>query len=508
MDSPHRESPPTKKLETESMEPAEQLDHGTYKHIDTKLNDMEKRLESALSASLCESIMKSVTAGLKTIIDSSIKEALDTMSKNVNTAIEQNPTVKQHGEQLDSLETENMILKKKVHAMEGKQKQMDKKITEMERKALQNNLIFKGIPETEWEKEAQSKKKVYDELAMLADGNTDQTKLKSAKKIGIRVCKRIGRYNKDKSHPLSVKFLCKEDVDYILNKKTNLRTGVYVDREYPTEIEKKRKLLRPILTAAKKQKKFRKRCKMVNDLLVIKGKKYGISKGQGIKSINKLPKSINPAKISSRCNDEVYGYFGELNPLSNFHRAPFTYENFTYHCSEQFIQKKKAELFKDTSSVKKIEEAKTGLDCKLLGNKIANSKKSTWEKRAKELCTPGIKQKFIENREALITLIKATGQKSIAECTKDTVWGCGIVLQDDNCLVKSEWINQGIMGEILEGVRRDLAYLVQDNPNPDDTESSDTSAKESSSDESGDNTDTRNDNEEKTEDMVIEPSSN
>ena len=287
MDSPHKESPPSKKLETEPREPTDQLDNGTYKHIDTKLNDMEKRLESTLSASLCESITKSVTDGLKTIIDSSVKEALVTLSKNVNSAIEQNPTVKQHGEQLDSLETENMILKTKMYAMEGKQRQMDKKISAMECKALQNNLIFKGIPEIEWEKETQSKKKVYEELSKLTDGDTDQAKLKTAKKMSIRMCKRIGRYSKDRSRPLSVEFLCKEDVEFILTKKTNLRAGIYVDREYPIEIEKKRKLLRPILTAAKKQKKFRKRCKMVNDVLVIKGKKYGITKGQGIKSINK-----------------------------------------------------------------------------------------------------------------------------------------------------------------------------------------------------------------------------
>ena len=255
---------------------------------------------------------------------------------------------------------------------------------------------LRAFQKSNGKKKHKVRKKVYEELSKLTDGDSDQAKLKTAKKMSIRMCKRIGRYSKDRSRPLSVEFLCKEDVEFILTKKTNLRAGIYVDREYPIEIEKKRKLLRPILTAAKKQKRFRKRCKMVNDVLVIKGKKYGITKGQGIKSINKLPKSINPAKISSRCNDKVYGYFGELNPLSNFHRAPFTHENFTYHCSEQFIQKKKAELFKDASSIKKIEEARTGLECKLLGNKIANSKKSTWEKRAKELCTPGIRQKFVE----------------------------------------------------------------------------------------------------------------
>ena len=135
-------------------------------------------------------------------------------------------------------------------------KEITKKLTEMERKSLQNNLIFKGIREEEWEKESSSKAKIYKELSKIMTGDTDSLKMKSARKINIRVCKRMGRYNKDRSRPLSVEFVSKEDVDYIHANKSNLGTGVYVDREYPIEIEKKRKLLRPILTAAKKQKKF------------------------------------------------------------------------------------------------------------------------------------------------------------------------------------------------------------------------------------------------------------
>ena len=215
---------------------------------------MEKRLETALTASLSESITRNVTAGLKNIIDSSLKEALDTMSKNVDKAIEENPTVIQHGEQIDSLETENMILRTKVRAMEGNQNVITKKLQDMERKSLQNNLIFKGIQEEEWEKESTSKQKIYKELSKIMTGTTESLKMKAAKKLYIRCCKRLGRYNKDRSRPLSVKFASKEDVEFILTNKTNLRTGVYVDREYPIEIEKKRKLLRPILTAAKNRK--------------------------------------------------------------------------------------------------------------------------------------------------------------------------------------------------------------------------------------------------------------
>ena len=320
--------------------------------------------------------------------------------------------------------------------------------------------MFKGIKEEEWEKENVSKNKIYQELNNLFKGNTDSAKLKQAKKLKIRSCRQVGRYNKDRARPISVEFLQKEHTDFILANKTKLRNGIYANKEYPIEIEKKRKLLRPILTAAKKQKKFKKKCKLKNDLLVIKGTKYGLNKSAGVKDLSKLPRSLKPSKISSQSNSDIYGYFGELNPLSNFHHSPFTLDGFTYHSSEQFIQKQKAELFKDKPAIKRIEGATTSLKCKQEGRKIVNFKKSTWESNAKALCKPGIKQKFLQNRQALKTLLIDTGDKTIVECTKDSIWGCGMALQDEHCLTKTKWTNQGIMGEILQEVRKDLKHLI------------------------------------------------
>ena len=125
MDSPNRNSPPPKKIET--SKDADELNPDTYQHIYTKLNSMERRLEASLSAGLSESITRSVTDSLKDLIDKSLKTALDTMSKNVDKAIENNPTVVQHGEQLDSLETKNLLLKSRVQTMEGEQLHMKKK---------------------------------------------------------------------------------------------------------------------------------------------------------------------------------------------------------------------------------------------------------------------------------------------------------------------------------------------------------------------------------------------
>ena len=75
------------------------------------------------------------------------------MKQSVDTAIETNPTVVQHGEQLDSLETENLLLKAKVSTMEGQQTQMKRRIVNIENRALLQNLIFRGITEEEREKE-------------------------------------------------------------------------------------------------------------------------------------------------------------------------------------------------------------------------------------------------------------------------------------------------------------------------------------------------------------------
>ena len=133
---------------------------------------------------------------------------------------------------------------------------------------------------------------------------------------------------------------------------------------------------------------------MEKDELVIKGKHYNVN------TINTLPKSLKPDKVSSRTNDNVYGYFGELNPLSNFHHAPFTLDNTHYHCTEQLIQCKKAELFKDKTAVTKIMNARTGFACKEAGRQVSNFKQEKWLKKAKSLCYEGIKQKYLENQHA------------------------------------------------------------------------------------------------------------
>ena len=56
-----------------------------------------------------------------------------------------------------------------------------------------------------------------------------------------------------------------------------------MDREYPTEIERKRKTLLPILKAAKWIPDYKRQSKLEDDKLVLKGRSYTVN------MLNQLP---------------------------------------------------------------------------------------------------------------------------------------------------------------------------------------------------------------------------
>ena len=152
---------------------------------------------------------------------------------------------------------------------------------------------------------------------------------------------RLGKYNPTKGRPISVKFTLKEDADHVLNSKKKLSKGIYVDQRLSDRSEADHKRLRPILMAARKLEEYRGQCKYEGTRLKIKGKIYSWA------NLHELPQNLSPHVVSSRQDAKHYGFFSELNPLSNFHPAPFKFEGHEYINSEQLIQAKKAEFCGD-----------------------------------------------------------------------------------------------------------------------------------------------------------------
>ena len=385
---------------------------------------------------------------IKTTIDNSIKEALQTMQASICTAVQSNPVIQKHSAEITGLKAENLRLSRKVQQLHTEQSKMKKQINRMETKNLECSLIVRGLPEEFKETEQQIIDKLHHILLNIMQGDTDEIKLVNARQIVIRSARRLGRYNKNRKRPVSIELQHRQDTEYILENRFDLDRGIFIDKEYPADVERKRRMLLPILKAAKRLSDYKKGSRLEEDRLILKGRPYMVN------TLSQLPDELNVFTVTSKENDHCVGYFGEINPLSNFFPAPFQLDGIRYISSEQFIQSTKAKFFGDLDTYNQLLCVSTSHECKELSRQIRNVNEEKWSECAGELCFPGIRAKFYKNPYCMDTLITKTSTKRIMECTTDKLWGNGSPLQDPSCLDSSQ--PQGIMSQMLESIRSEI----------------------------------------------------
>ena len=299
------------------------------------------------------------------------------------------------------------------------------KLNQLENKSLECNLVFRGVEESLNETEDVLKDKIHQIISETFNYHDEQSCLSAARCCIIRRCKRLGRPNPHRPHPISVEFESRKDVDAILEYKYYLTKGVFVDKEYCADTERKRRILHLILQAAKMKPDLKFKSCIELDKLVIDGKWYGLD------DLDKLPQAISPINVSTKSNDRVVSFFGELCPFSNFHPANFIYKGQSYHSSKQFIQHAKAQYYNDQEMAQWILNTQSALAYKQLGYHVKNFNQQNWVDSIDILCKDGIRAKFEQNPPLLRALLRAllsTGDKTFVESSKDDVWGTGIPL--------------------------------------------------------------------------------
>ena len=445
-----RKNPSEGASPTEKISPPKKRVQNTIAMSDTDLKAMEKRITENVTIGLKEDmkqLMKdSMKDTMKEMIDTSLQSAIESMNAASKRMDECSSNMMSKSVEINALVEENAKLNIKVSQLETEHEKLNKRLKSIEARSLESNLIIKGVKETKWEKEHEMKAKIYEELSKTIVANSEYEQSEIVRKIGIKQCKRLGKYSEGMTRPISVEFSLKEDVDYLLENRSNLRKGIYIDKEYSADIEYQRKLLRPILQAARRTKGLEKKCKLQGASLEIKGKKITT------KTLHKLPKELDVFTITSKKEGNVIGFFGELNALSNFHQASFVLDGITFPTSEHYIQYTKAMCFGDRTTALNILNAATPADSKNLGWKISNFDKEKWDENTKLLCYPGIREKFMQNSALLETLLRTKGHK-LVESAKDKVWGTGIVLSRDDWHDTTLWDSQGILGEMLTEIR-------------------------------------------------------
>ena len=377
-----------------------------------------------------------------------MQELIDPIEDKINKLLEIQHKQEKQDIELNALKAKQSELYRRCLKTEIETSKLKRRIETLESKLLQSNLIIHGIREEEWESEENRREKLYQAISWTVDSLDRRERLDIARGIPIRTTKWLGCYRLGQNRPISVSFEKKTHADVLYESKSWLPKGVYIDKEYTNEVEKQRKLLRPVLKLARTINHYQGKCKLEDNHLIIQGLHYGVE------DLHKLPSELSGFHASSETSlkENVHAFFGELSPFSNFHKAPFELENINFFCTEQFIQWKKATLFNNDDSADQILVSSSAQECKELGKNIRGSNEEKWKREAEDLCYPGLLATFTQNH-CLKEMLLSTGNQELVEASYDTTWGTGIPLRQKDCLNRSKWKSIGLLGHLLMRVR-------------------------------------------------------
>ena len=203
----------------------------------------KKRINMENSTAEDDQEIGELTPELKMIdllIKRNLKQQLEPINSNINLLLKTAKITEKNALEITTLKKENTYWKQRCQKLESEQRHIKERLDKMENHQLENNLIIHGIPETTaWEYPETRYTKVVEHLAVTMNGRNEVEQRDMARNLSIQKTKRIGKFNIDRNRPISITFSKHEDVEYLLAYKRYLPNGIYLDREYCDEIEKK-----------------------------------------------------------------------------------------------------------------------------------------------------------------------------------------------------------------------------------------------------------------------------
>ena len=222
-----------------------------------------------------------------------------------------------------------------------------------------------------------------------------------------------------------------------------------MNEEYPIQSKRARDRLRPVYWMIKSKPKYKDKCKLQGDKLVVDGVKYTVN------TLGSLPLELAAYQAAEKRDDKALVFHGEWSPYSKFHPSPFLVDGVLFKSAEHYIQYQKSLFFGDSIMANQILKRQTPIEAKRLSYNIADFNIQHWMKEGYALCEKGIREKFMQNTP-LLEMLKNTGSLILTEASKDKTWGTGIPLHDINALHTSKWKNKGWLSSILMTIQDEV----------------------------------------------------
>ena len=238
----------------------------------TSLHEMQSSLNSVKShVDLLDEGVKSVQKDLQCLetnmkslgnVFDSVKESVES-NKNLMSGCKK--TIQQYT-QAQKITEDKVTADLKSFREENEKLQSS--VIDLKARYMRDNLVFSCIPE--------DKREDTEEVLQ----NFLQRKYKLDYEIQFERVHRMGKWNEFNEYPRKIvaKFTYFKDREYIRTRAAQKLRGsrVWVNEQFPPEIEEKRKKLYPVMRKAKRDNK---KAKLVRDVLFIDGEEYSVPDG-------------------------------------------------------------------------------------------------------------------------------------------------------------------------------------------------------------------------------------
>ena len=142
--------------------------------------------------------------------------------------------------------------------------------------------------------------------------------------------------------------------------------------------------------------------------------------------------------------------------LSNWYKSPFELDGVRFSSAEQYIMYRKCVIFGDDASAGAVLASEDPAEQQAIGRRAAGYIDKVWAGMRQQAAYRGLYAKFSQNDDLKKRLLD-TGDAWLVECAhSDTVWACGLRLDDEARFDAENWRGQNLLGSTLMQVREAL----------------------------------------------------